>query len=197
VSSWTANITALWLAWAFATILALGLLWRIGSWQIHPAETLTFDEGLPIGSPAEQLAAYTGDHEIHLSFDGGPVFLVFGNGPCEPCKQLLRSAAVHPATRHMRLVSLSDDDELDVPLETLRHWESYRFHDETQARKHWRAPVSPYFHVIDEFGRIAAKGIANRPEHLDRLLQLAPTPVRVQTLQQFNQTSNSGGMSSD
>jgi hypothetical protein len=57
-------------------------------------------------------------------------------------------------------------------------WEIYTFHDEQKARDTWRAPVSPYFHSIDAYGRIAAKGIANRPEHLDRLMALKPPAFR-------------------
>jgi hypothetical protein len=46
----------------------------------------------------------------------------------------------------------------------------------------WRAPVSPYFHVIDHEGRIAAKGVASEASHLDRLMSVTPVGVPSRTL---------------
>lgn len=179
---WTANIAALSAMLALTTVLALALLWRVTQWQVHPAEVLTFQEGLAVGSVAKEVAAYAPEgHEVHLSFGGVPTFLVFGNEHCEPCNQLLGVASTHPATRHMRLVSLSDGEGgLGSGLES--RWEQYRYHDEEAQRRNWRAPVSPYFHVIDGEGRVVAKGVANHPGHLDRLLEFAPPAVRVHTL---------------
>jgi hypothetical protein len=179
---WTANIVALSAACAFTAFLAGALLWRVSRWQVHPAETLTLDEGLAIGSFAPEIAAYTGEQEVHLGFGGAATFLVFGDRGCEPCLQLLQAASAHPATQHMRLVSLSDSDDSDLGAGFASRWESYRYHDEQAQRRNWHAPVSPYFHVIDADGRIAAKGVANRSGHLDRLLELAPPGVRIATL---------------
>jgi hypothetical protein len=82
----------------------------------------------------------------------------------------------------MRKVIVSDDDSVPLPPGLGCSWESYRFHNEKKSRTDWRAPVSPYFYVVDESVRIAAKGVANRPEHLDRLLQLPPTTLNSSTL---------------
>ena len=179
---WTANIVALAVLLVLTAFLAGALLWRVAQWQVHPAETLTFDEGLAIGSAAPELASYAGEQELHLSFGGVPTFLVFGNAECEPCHQLLEAATTHPATRHMRLVSVFDTDEADLAPDFASRWELYRYHDEQAQRRNWRAPVSPYFHVIDAAGRVVAKGVANRSGHLDRLLEFAPPAVRVHTL---------------
>lgn len=178
-----ANAVALAVAFFAEATLALALLWRVGSWQVHPAELLTRDEGLRVGSYAKELAGYIGDQEIHISFRQEPAFLVFGSAGCEPCEELLEVAAVHPATRSSRLIVFSDDENLTIPPHLAARWESYRFHDERTARIDWRAPVSPYFHLIDAFGRVAAKGVANKPAHLDRLLSLPPASVRISTLE--------------
>ena len=75
----------------------------------------------------------------------------------------------------MRLVYVSDDDEtLGIEPDIAGRWEAYRFHDMWRARDQWRAPVAPYFHVIDPDGRVVAKGVANPPAHLDPLLSLVP-----------------------
>ncbi len=180
---WTANVVALALAFFAEGALALALLWRVGSWQMHAAELLTVDEGLRLGSPAKELAGYVGDQEIHIGFGQKPAFLVFASTGCKPCTELLEVATTHPATRATRLVVFSDDEELEIPPHLASHWESYRFHDEKSARVMWRAPVSPYFHLVDQFGRVAAKGVANRPDHLDRLLALPPASVQISTLE--------------
>ena len=179
---WTANIVALAALTGLTAILAAALLWRVSQWNVHPAEALTYDEGRAIGSIATEVAAYADEHEVHLSFGGLPTFLVFGNRGCAPCLQLLEAASSHPATRQMRLVSLSDSDESDLAPDLVSRWELYRYHDEEAQRRNWRAPVSPYFHVIDAAGRIVDKGVANRPGHLDRLLEFSPPGVRVHTL---------------
>lgn len=171
---WTANVIALLCGAAVVWVLALALLWRLGAWQVGQAESLIEDEGLALGSEAHQVAAHSRDDEFHLSFVGRTSFVAFGAHGCEPCRELLTVAAQHPATSHMRLVYLNDVDDIDVDPEIAGRWEVYRLHDDQAARRQWRAPVSPYFHVIDEEGRVRAKGVANRPDHLDRLLTLRP-----------------------
>jgi hypothetical protein len=170
-----ANAVGIFLLTVIASLFALALLYRVGTWTVRPIVSLTFDEGLRIGSPAPQVAATDSKgHEIHLSFGGSDTFLVFGNSICEPCSGLLQAAPAHPATRLMRLCYISDTASPELAPEIASRWEAYRFHDEDSARKTWRAPVSPYFHVIDANGRIAEKGVANAPDHLDRLLELGP-----------------------
>lgn len=179
MSAWVANAVALTVAAAGVGFFALALLWRIGSWQIAPAAILTHDEGLRIGSGAPEVAAYgPGGEDYHLSFQGRTSFVMFGSGLCKPCAELLEAAAAHAATRHMRLVYISDGRDPDFDPNILARWEQYRFHDEDGARKQWRAPVSPYFHVVDPEGRVIEKGIANRPQHLDRLLSLRPAGIQ-------------------
>lgn len=179
MSAWFANALALFLGLSVVVMLALALLWQVGSWQLPRAATLTLDEGLRIGATALEVAGYTDDGtEVHLSFAGPLTFLVFGTQGCRPCEQLLEAAGKHPATRPMRKVYVWDGRSATLDPDVLDRWEVYRFHNEEQARKHWRAPVSPYFHVIDEAGRIADKGVANQAQHLDRLLQLKPGLLR-------------------
>lgn len=155
-------------------MLGLGLLWRLGSWHVDQSEALNEDEGLPIGSEAPQVACHARDQEFHLTLVGRISFVAMGTFGCRPCTELLSVAAQHPATAYMRLVYLSDTDQVEIDPQIAAVWELYRFHDEEAARRQWRAPVSPYFHVVDEHGRVRAKGVANRPEHLDRLLSLQP-----------------------
>jgi hypothetical protein len=178
VSAWLANVVALAAAAALVTAWALALLWRVGSWHIAPAATLTIDEGLRVGSQAPELACTATDGaDMHLGFEGTWSFVVFGTEACGPCYQLLAAAPKHPATRSLRRVYVVDGAISDLSPEALESWEVYTYHDETSAREMWRAPVSPYFHVVDPRGRVAAKGVANLPEHLDRLLSLRPVAL--------------------
>jgi hypothetical protein len=171
---WVANSIALFLLTAVVGVFGIALLWRIGSWYVSPAAALTHDEGRPLNSVAPQLATHRDGDEYHLTFEGDYTFLVFGNEGCAPCKELVRVAATHPATVRMRLVYVSDTDSPDLDPDTETRWETYRYDDEDSQRRAWQAPVSPYFHVIDAGGRIAAKGVANKPDHLDRLFSLSP-----------------------
>lgn len=172
---WVANALGLMLGAAVVGIAALALLWRVGSWHLHPAAILTFDEGLALGAKAPELAGATSIADAHIRWGGRLTFLVFGIRGCKPCDQLLQIAPRHPATRHMRLVYLTDDRSDPVLDET--RWEIYEYHDQESQRRSWRAPVSPYFHVIGTNGRVAAKGVANSESHLDRLLKLLPAGV--------------------
>jgi hypothetical protein len=187
---WTANIIALAAFTGLTALLAAALLWRVTQWSVHPAETLTYDEGLAIGSVAHEVAAYSEGQQIHLSFGGRMTLLVFASRGCAPCQQLLEAASTHPATRGMRLVSVSDSDDIELDPDLASRWEHYRFHDEQRQRRNWSAPVSPYFHVIDAHGRIVEKGVANRPGHLDRLLELSPPRVRIHTLGELATSTN-------
>lgn len=155
-------------------LIATALLWRIGSWQVSPAASLNMDEGLREGTEAPELAATSAGDDRHLSFIGQRTFLVFGSSNCAPCQRLLEFAPWHPATKPMRRVYVTGSLETDLPPDILAVWEAYRFHDDRATRERWRAPVVPFFHVIGENGRILAKGIASQPDHLDRLLGLAP-----------------------
>jgi hypothetical protein len=181
MSPFALNALVLFACSALVLVLAVALTGRIGSWQISTAATLNLDDGLRIGEEAPQIACYLHDQEMHLSFGGQPAFVVFGTAACPPCKDLLEIAVSHPATKPLRKVFVADSYP-DVSPDVEGPWEIYTFHHEQSAREMWRAPVSPYFHVIDSLGRIAAKGIANRPEHLDRLLALKPTGLPADTL---------------
>ena len=170
-----ANEIALLFTSALMMIASLALLWRVGSWQISRAATLTFDEGLQIGSKAPNIVGSAADYQVDLTFGGLLTLVVFGNEGCKPCEELLDVATSHPATRHMRRVYVTDD--LDRVIGGRDLWEVYLYDDEDHTRALWRTPVSPYFHVIDTNGRIAAKGVASAADHLDRLLSLLPPGV--------------------
>jgi hypothetical protein len=179
VSPWVANVVGLSLAGGIVGAWTVALIWRVGSWHISPAASLTFDEGLRIGVPAPEIACRTADaQDRHLSFGGRVALVVFGKAGCDPCQQLLRVAPGHPATSSMRRVYVTDRDAGGLDPDLLAAWEVYEFHHESSAREHWRAPVSPYFHVVDVDGRILEKGVANQAAHLDRLLSLPPVALR-------------------
>lgn len=158
-------------------LMAFALLWRVGSWSIPPSQSLVEDEGLRVGAQAPQLAATAQDDEYHLEFLGQWTFFALGSAGCSPCAGLLDLAPRHAATRWMRLVYVSDVAPVDIDSPSSELWETYKFHNEDLARQAWRAPVSPYFHVIDPSGRIAAKGLASHSDHLDRLMSLSPIPA--------------------
>jgi hypothetical protein len=175
LSAVAANLLGLALVAVVIAAWELGLLWRVGSWLVSPAESLTLDEGLPLTTIAPQIACHDVDgREMHLDFEAKPSLVVFGMDKCKPCEELLWAASRHPATRQLRRVYVADAGISDLDPSLLADWEVYTFIDERSCRATWRAPVSPYFYVIDASGHVMAKGVANRPDHLDRLLHLRP-----------------------
>lgn len=180
MSVWAVNMAALLLAALSLMAFAVALLWRVGGWRIAPAASLSLDEGLKLGAEAPQVACMAGEQEFHLGFGGPRTMVVFGTSRCEPCKSLLEAASRHPVTRGMRLVYVGDSEEIDIDSDARLKWEIYRFHNEKSARSMWRAPVSPYFHLINEEGRIIDKGVASHAEHLNRFVSLPPPLSQVQ-----------------
>src|SRR3954466_4731869 len=91
-----ANALALGFVFLVEAVLGLSLLWRVGSWSMHPAALLTRAEGLREGSRAKEVAGYRGEHDVHVSFGRKPACLVFGSANCKPCNELLEVAAAIP-----------------------------------------------------------------------------------------------------
>lgn len=171
----TLNLLVATLALAFIVWLQIALLWRMGSWFAPRVQLLVYDEGLPIGAKAPELAVQLPfGGAAHLNFkEGGPTFIVFGTTGCDPCRRLLDAATKHPFTKGLRLIYVVDQNTgLDPHLS--KRWEVFGFGDENKARRMWNAPVSPYFHLLDSSGRVVHKGVANSPEHLDWLLNIRP-----------------------
>ena len=155
-------------------------VWRASSWNLRPAEVLNSVEGLPISAKAPAFTGYGADGgEVDFAFLGGYTLLVFGMADCAPCRELVDTAAFHPATRTMRRIYASREGGLPSARGVDALWEAYKFHDEASQRELWRAPVSPYFHVIDQKGRVRAKGIGSTAAHLDRLFSIH-TPLRLE-----------------
>ena len=175
-----ANIFALAVAYCLIGWLAISLYWRLSRWNVGKAQRLAEDDGLTIGSRAREIACTSRGQDRHLSFRDVYTLVVFGGHECPPCQELISVAARHPATRGMRLVYISDTDSTALPPSISARWEHYQFHDEPSTRFQWRAPVSPYFHVIDPAGSVIAKGVANKMGHLDRLLDIAPRQLSTQ-----------------
>ncbi len=164
-------------------VLVFAMMWRVGAWFYRPAARLMEVEGLPVGGRAREVACYeglSGTQEAHLAIRDHTTLLVFGTPGCRPCHELLRAAVTHPACRYWDLVYVAGtqdrhlDDLEELPSAVLDRWRVFRFHNEQLARDQWRAPVSPYFHLVDPSGRVLAKGLANSRGHLDRLLSVVP-----------------------
>lgn len=176
MSPWAANAVAIGFFAIVLTAYATTAVWRASAWNLRPSEVLNSREGLALGARAPSLTGYGADgSEVDLAFLGGFTFLVFGTAECVPCRKLVDSASFHPATRGMRRIYASGDGGLPTERGVSAYWEAYKFHDESSQREQWNAPVSPYFHVIDQKGRVRAKGIGSADSHLDRLLSIHPS----------------------
>lgn len=194
--NWWIAITPLSLVLVLAITSAIAGLWRVSSWNVGNLERLLTQEGVPVGAQAPDLTGHADEYDVHVTFEGVHTFVIFAEGGCPPCLDLIDAADKHPALAHARLIyASSSEPEFPVAL-TVRQWEIIRFHDEPAARRHWNAPVSPFYHFIDPLGRVVSKGVASRPSHLDHLLQAAPPLLaRYEEVLDYGKESSSNGRS--
>jgi len=161
-----------------ATVLALARQIGVLHERIAPMGALTIDKGPKVGDAAPIFDLYALD-QSPLTI-GGPsasglsTMLMFVSPTCPVCKKLLpivRSIAASE-TRWLRVVFTSDGEEPAQQEFVRRHrLESFPMVLSSELGMTYRVSKLPYAVLIDEEGRIRAKGLVNTREHLESIIQ--------------------------
>jgi methylamine dehydrogenase accessory protein MauD len=161
-----------------ATVLALARQIGVLHERIAPMGALTIDKGPRVGdaAPIFDLHALNTDAVTigGPSANGLSTMLMFVSPSCPVCKKLLpivRSMAASEM-RWLRVVFTSDGEEAAQQEFVRRHrLESFPMVLSSELGMTYRVSKLPYAVLIDEEGRIRAKGLVNTREHLESIIQ--------------------------
>ena len=161
-----------------ATVLALARQIGVLHERIAPMGALTIDKGPRVGdvAPIFDLRALN-ESPVTIggpSANGLSTMLVFVSPTCPVCKKLLpivRSIAASE-TRWLRVVFTSDGEGPAQQEFVRRHrLESFPMVLSGELGMTYRVSKLPYAVLIDEEGRVRAKGLVNTREHLESIIQ--------------------------
>ena len=161
-----------------ATVLALARQIGVLHERIAPMGALTIDKGPKVGDAAPIFDLYALDQSPVTiggpSASGLSTMLMFVSPTCPVCKKLLpivRSIAASE-TRWLRVVFTSDGEEPAQQEFVRRHrLESFPMVLSSELGMTYRVSKLPYAVLIDEEGRIRAKGLVNTREHVESIIQ--------------------------
>ena len=161
-----------------ATVLALARQIGVLHERIAPMGALTLDKGPKVGDAAPIFDLHALNQSLVTiggpSASGFSTMLMFVSPTCPVCKKLLpivRSIAASEA-RWLRVVFTSDGEEPDQQEFVRRHrLEPFPMVLSSELGTTYRVSKLPYAVLIDEEGRIRAKGLVNTREHLESIIQ--------------------------
>ncbi len=170
IVSWAALLCLA--AVVFALVRQIGVLHE----RIAPMGALTIDRGPAIGdaSPVFELT----DIRQRPVMIGRPqaarsMLVMFVSPRCPVCKKLLPAIkAIARAESWIRLVFASDGDSAEQERFVKSHGlEEYPYVLSAELGMAFHIGKLPYAVLIDEKGKVRAKGLVNTREHLESLLQ--------------------------
>jgi methylamine dehydrogenase accessory protein MauD len=180
-----------------ATVLALARQIGVLHERIAPMGALTMDKGPKIGEVAPIFDLRALDRApVTLggpSANGLSTMLMFVSPTCPVCKKLLpivKSIADSEA-QWLRLVFTSDGDE-PAQKEFVERYrlDAFRMVLSSELGMAYRVSKLPYAVLIDEEGRVRAKGLVNTREHLESIIQAKQ--MGVASIQDYLRARNSG-----
>lgn len=166
----------LWLVVLALVVIVLALSRQIGVLyeRIAPMGALMIDQGPKVGdpSPIMTLPAIAGG-EVHVGSAPGRSQLLFFLSPtCPVCKKLLPILkSIRTAEKDWLDIVLASDGELPEHLVFYRNAElsSFPYVLSSELAITFHVGKLPYAVLIDEAGRVRAKGLINSREHLESL----------------------------
>jgi methylamine dehydrogenase accessory protein MauD len=161
-----------------ATVLALARQIGVLHERIAPMGALTMDKGPKIGEVAPVFDLHALNRAPVTiggpSANGFSTMLMFVSPTCPVCKKLLPivKSIADTEVQWLRLVFTSDGDE---PAQK-EFVERYRLDEfplvlSSELGMTYRVSKLPYAVLIDEEGRVRAKGLVNTREHLESIIQ--------------------------
>ena len=161
-----------------ATVLALARQIGVLHERIAPMGALTMDKGPKIGDIAPTFDLHSLNRAAVTiggpSANGFSTMLMFVSPTCPVCKKLLpivKSIADSEA-QWLRLIFTSDGDE-PAQKEFVERYrlDSFPMVLSSELGMTYRVSKLPYAVLIDEEGRVRAKGLVNTREHLESIIQ--------------------------
>jgi len=161
-----------------ATVLALARQIGVLHERIAPMGALTIDKGPKVGdaAPIFNLPDLSGK-VVALGGSGANGFstmLMFVSPTCPVCKKLLPivKSIAESEGRWLRVVFTSDGDDANQREFVERYrLESFPMVLSSELGMTYRVGKLPYAVLIDEEGRVRAKGLVNTREHVESIIQ--------------------------
>jgi methylamine dehydrogenase accessory protein MauD len=180
-SFWLTSYIALWFLVALLSLVVVllarqvGLIYR----RLGPAPARIEDEGPPIGDLAPQTEASTVNGELITLGRAEPnrhQLIVFISATCPSCERLIPGVrAIHKREREVQilLVSLLADESMMKAFVSRHKIESIPCVLSFNIARQFNVLHPPYGVLLDDLGRVKAKGVVNNLDHLESLLRAA------------------------
>jgi methylamine dehydrogenase accessory protein MauD len=175
VSLLIASQVLLWVLVLGLLVVVLALARQIGLLheRIAPVGALAIAGGPEVGQPAPTMTLETlegASLRLTAPSEGGRMIL-FVSSDCPVCKRLIPLAKSVAKAERLDLVFAGDGPAADLRSLVARHGlEAYPFVNSRDLGMAFQVAKLPYAVLLDEAGRIAAKGLVNTREHLESLV---------------------------
>jgi methylamine dehydrogenase accessory protein MauD len=170
---WTVSVVVLWCVVIALAVLVVALAREVGALHLRlgPRGALEIDtEGPQLGAHGPEVRGVDlGGATAVLGGPGSMRIVLFASPTCTLCGDVLYA---------MPSLSRTDVESVivgDVPPDRMRDWRALgiRVIASPEAFVAYGVPGTPYAVVLDELGRVLAKGTPNDPEQLEGLLLTA------------------------
>lgn len=175
-----ASQALLWAAVLALGFLLLGLLRRLAllQWRLDEVTAVTPSrigrDGLPPGRAAPDFALpSTGGSIVALAdFGGRPRLVAFVQPGCGPCGEVVPALNAVHRRGEVAVIAVASGEPADNRAWAERHGAEFPVlvQQHREVARRYEVFATPYAFVVDEQGRIAAKGIVNNAQHVDFLL---------------------------
>ncbi|MBV8684964.1 MAG: methylamine dehydrogenase accessory protein MauD [Caulobacteraceae bacterium] len=170
-----ASQVLLWVLVLGLLVVVLALARQIGLLheRIAPVGALAVAGGPEVGQPAPPMSLQTLDGsnlQLGAPSQSGRMIL-FVSSDCPVCKRLIPLAKSVAKAEQFDLVFAGDAPSADLRALVGRYdLEAYPFVNSRELGMAFQVAKLPYAVLLDEAGRIAAKGLVNTREHLESLV---------------------------
>jgi methylamine dehydrogenase accessory protein MauD len=162
-------------------VLVLGLLFAVLALarqigllheRIAPVGALAISGGPEVGDPAPRLSVVSlRGATVEIGAPGPTRLLVFVSSDCPVCKRLIPLAASVARAENLELVFAGDGAPgAQAALVDRYDLGAYDFLNSAQLGMAFQVAKLPFAVLLDEQGRVAAKGLVNTREHLESLV---------------------------
>ncbi len=174
---WLVSYIALWFFVALEGLVLLALARQIGFLHVRlgPAGARMMNPGLQIGDPAPPLAMYDifGRHVTLGVARGKRTLLVFVSSRCPACKELMPGLrALHRTENSLEIVLISSEADVEASRKVVRdnRLSPIPFVTSNDLSIRYQVGMTPYAVLVDQEGKVRAKGLVNNLPHLESLL---------------------------